>query len=79
MPAKLTELKTNRASEKQRMLAFLDFLRERIDEDAIENIVFIFDDSDMIQTEIIGDMSPCEVIGMISTANTALKVSLLES
>lgn len=78
MSAKITQLKTNKSAEKERMLAYIDFLREQVTQEKVENVIFVVEDSDSIQTEVIGDCSPCEAIGMVATANLILQMSLFE-
>jgi len=75
MTAQLKELKTNRTLSREGMLAYLEDLKKKVEEHEIESLIIVFGDKEsLIRSQIIGDISFTEAIGMIDTAKLAFQL-----
>jgi hypothetical protein len=76
MPTNIRELKTNKTLSREGMLTYLDDLKKKVEAHEIESLIVIFGDSEsLIRSQVIGDISFTDAIGMIDTAKMAFQLS----
>jgi len=78
MTAQLKQLKTHRTKEKEVMLVYLEDLVKQVKEDKIESIIVIAAGEENVQTEVLGDVTCMEAIGMLSTAQLSYSLCTID-
>lgn len=78
MVAQIKELKTNKTAEKERILSYLDYLRDEVKSDKIDALICITDDTETIHAEVLGDIDVMTAIGMFDTAKLCYQMGSFE-
>lgn len=78
MVAQVKQLKTHRTQQKERMVEYLEKLLNDVKSDKVLTLIAIADKIDEVETEVIGDITCMETIGMLDTAKLGYQFAMME-
>lgn len=77
MTAQIKELVTHKMQHKKLMVEHLENIVKDVKDDKIETLILILDRDTQVETEVLGDISCFEAVGMFDTAKLGYQIAIL--